>query len=180
MNKVTQINPKIAVIPMTQDADKCATVCQALRAKGLDLTAITPDGKQPKSWSQGMTLKPDQTGADAYRSLVMICDETGREELVGEPTAKEFVTSFFKSHKPVTALGAAVGALSDMDLLEDRQVCADQKITEKLTKRGTVIQPGTLMTDRGLTTATTDVDLNQFAAKAIEEAKEGVHAGQHA
>ena len=171
---------KIAVIGMTNGSNYCEQICEELKSQGADLTFVKVNGTKAPEWDGIQNVSAKDAEARSYRSLVVIADQKGCDELCESNDADTFVKGFFESKKPVSSFGRATDWLGELGLLDGRSVVVDDEAKEKAMRSGASVKPSSIYTDEGFTTAKSSTSTHEFAMKAAEEAHEGRHQGQHA
>ncbi len=180
MKKHNLNQANIAVLSAASDQEACKQICEALTKDGATVHAITLDGSMPEQCRAQRAVKLDDADESMYRSLVVIADENGRNDLTGNPSAKTLATAFFRNHKPVSSTCDGTLMLGDFGLIEGREVSIDHDLTEQAEKRGARVMDSPMTTHQGFTSASPRVDLVGFIDKIAEEAEEGKHPNQHA
>ena len=133
-------------------------------------------------FDKGDMFKVDKTVSDAsasdYSGLVIPGGVHNPDALRADDTAMTFVRSFFKQHKPVSAICHGPWVLAEAGVLEGRKVTSYQSIKTDLINAGANWVDQEVVTDEGLTTSRTPNDLEAFCTKTIEELSEGKHSEQ--
>jgi protease I len=94
-----------------------------------------------------------------------------------DPTAVQFVKSFFDARKPVAAICHAPWTLVEADVVRGRTVTSWPSIRTDIRNAGGMWVDEEVRVDDGLVTSRKPDDLPAFCRKMIEEFAEGPHRG---
>jgi len=119
-----------------------------------------------------------EVSASDYNGLVIPGGVHNPDALRADDDAMSFVRSFFKQHKPVSAICHGPWVLAEAGVLEGRKVTSYQSIKTDLKNAGATWVDQEVVVDEGLTTSRNPNDLDAFCAKTIEELAEGKHREQ--
>jgi protease I len=97
-----------------------------------------------------------------------------------EPSAVQFVKSFFDSGKPVGAICHGPWLLVEADVIRGRKLTSWPSLRTDIRNAGGEWTDQEVVTDHGLVTSRKPADIPAFNRKIIEEFAEGRHAPQHA
>lgn len=119
-----------------------------------------------------------EVSASDYNGLVIPGGVHNPDALRADDDAMSFVRSFFKQHKPVSAICHGPWVLAEAGVLEGRKVTSYQSIKTDLKNAGATWVDQEVVVDEGLTTSRNPNDLDAFCSKTIEELAEGKHREQ--
>lgn len=157
----------------------------ALREAGAEVHVVSPEagtirGWDEKDWGDEVPVDRtlDQARSDDYDALVLPGGVMNPDTLRTNEAAKKFVTSFFKSGKPVSAICHGPQILIDCEVVDGRTVTSYPSVKVDLVNAGAKWVDREVVVDEGLTTSRSPRDLPAFIRKTIEEIHEGRHAAQ--
>lgn len=180
MKKYDLSGTHVAVLTAIDDMEACRSICEALGEQGATVHAITTDGSMPHDCGASEAVAVSKADSEAYRSLVVLADESGHEALKSENRTETFTKSFFSQKKPVSSNCHGTLLLGDFGLIDGRKVSIGEGHMDAAREAGATISANPMTTDEGFTTASPRVELSDFIGKIAEEVEEGKHAGQHA
>lgn len=158
-----------------------------LTEAGATVHVVSPEAGSIKSWHEGdwgepvdvdVTLSDALGKADEYDALILPGGVINPDKLRTNEDAIEFIRTFFKAGKPVSAICHGLQTLIECDVLTGRKVTSYPSIKTDLKNAGARWTDQEVVCDQGLTTSRTPDDLPAFIKKTIEEISEGVHKGQ--
>jgi protease I len=160
---------------------------KALEEAGAMTEVISPkDGKikgwNHTEWAQEIPVNVNLKSADHnnYDALLLPGGVMNPDYLRMEPSAVQFVKSFFDSGKPVGAICHGSWLLVEADVIRGRKLTSWPSLRTDIRNAGGEWTDQEVVTDHGLVTSRKPADIPAFNRKIIEEFAEGRHAPQHA
>jgi protease I len=168
------------------EQDELLSPLEALKAANADVKIVSPSKeKEIKGWKLtdwGKKVKVDlalgQAQVEDFDALVLPGGVINPDHLRREPTAVQFVKSFFQAGKPVAAICHGPQMLIEADVVRGRKLTSFASIKTDLKNAGAEWMDQEVVVDNGLVTSRSPDDLPAFNAKMIEEIAEGVHMRQ--
>jgi protease I len=160
---------------------------KALEEAGAMTEVISPkDGKikgwNHTEWGQEIPVNVNLKSADhnSYDALLLPGGVMNPDYLRMEPSAVQFVKSFFDSGKPVGAICHGPWLLVEADVIRGRKLTSWPSLRTDIRNAGGEWTDQEVVTDHGLVTSRKPADIPAFNRKIIEEFAEGRHAPQQA
>ncbi len=160
---------------------------EALKREGATVHIVSDKEGSIKSWDKmdwGQSIAVDKTISLAreseYDALVLPGGVMNPDKLRKKVPALQFISSFFKSGKPVAAICHAPWLLISAGVIKNRTVTSYKSIKDDIVNAGGFWLDKEVVVDNGLITSRNPNDLPAFCAKVIEEIEEGKHAPQQA
>jgi protease I len=160
---------------------------KALEEAGATTEVISPkDGKikgwNHTEWGQEIPVNVNLKSADQnnYDALLLPGGVMNPDYLRMEPSAVQFVKSFFDSGKPVGAICHGSWLLVEADVIRGRKLTSWPSLRTDIRNAGGEWTDQEVVTDHGLVTSRKPADIPAFNRKIIEEFAEGRHAPQQA
>lgn len=122
----------------------------------------------------------EQADASDYNGLILPGGVHNPDTLRTDKNAVEFVRSFFKQKKPVSAICHGAWMLVEADVVDGRKVTSWPSVRTDIENAGGRWVDEEVVVDEGLTTSRKPDDLNAFCSKTVEEFCEGKHRKQAA
>jgi len=160
---------------------------QALVEAGATVHIVSPKqgtvrAKEGDEWKGEYPVDKNlsEVSATDYDGLLLPGGVVNPDKLRTNEQALSFVKDFFRAGKPVAAICHGPQTLIDAEVVEGRKMTSVAAIKRDLVNAGVQWEDSEVVTDEGLVTSRTPVDLPAFNAKIVEEFAEGKHEGQHA
>lgn len=160
---------------------------KALTDAGAKADVISPKSGQIKGWNhtdwgQKIPVDLDLKSADPnqYDALLLPGGVMNPDHLRQDPSAVQFVKSFFEAHKPVAAICHGPWLLVEAGVVRGRKLTSWPSLQTDIRNAGGQWTDEQVVTDQGLVTSRKPDDIPAFNKKIIEEFAEGKHKGQHA
>jgi len=118
--------------------------------------------------------------ASEYDGLCIPGGVANPDALRLDDKAVSFVREFFEQSKPVAAICHAPWLLVEADVVDGRKLTSWPSLRTDIENAGGQWVDEEVCVDHGLITSRKPADLEAFCAKAVEEFREGRHAGQAA
>lgn len=116
-----------------------------------------------------MDVELSAANANNYDALVLPGGVMNPDQLRTKPEAVEFVTSFFRNHKPVAAICHGPWLLAEADVVRGRKMTPWPSLKTDLRNAGANWVDEPVIADHGLITSRKPDDLPLFTSKMIEE-----------
>lgn len=159
---------------------------RALEDAGAQTDVISPKDGKIKGWNHtdwGKEIPVDlnlkSTDQNNYDALVLPGGVMNPDHLRMDPTAVQFVKSFFDNGKPVAAICHGPWLLVEADVLRGRTVTSWPSLKTDIRNAGGEWTDQEVVTDQGLVTSRKPADIPAFNRKMIEEFAEGKHTARH-
>ncbi len=160
---------------------------KALEKEGAECLIISPEEGSIKSWKNGnwgedfkVDKRVDQVSSTDFDALLLPGGVINPDKLRRDITSVSFVRSFFEEHKPVASICHGPQMLIEAEVVEGRTMTSFSSIKKDLINAGANWVDKAVVVDQGLVTSRSPEDLPDFNRKAVEEFREGKHAGQTA
>jgi protease I len=160
---------------------------KALKEAGAKADVISPKdgtikGWNHTEWGQEIPVDVSLKSADQnnYDALVLPGGVMNPDHLRTDPTAVQFVKSFFDSGKPVGAICHGPWLLVEADVIRGRKLTSWPSLRTDIRNAGGEWTDQDVVTDHGLVTSRKPADIPAFNKKIIEEFAEGKHTAQQA
>ena len=157
---------------------------KALEDAGSTVQLVSPKNGKIKAWQHDhwgdelkVDLQLDQARAENFDALMLPGGVMNPDQLRLDPTAVEFVRSFFLAGKPVAAICHAPWLLVEADVVRGRTVTSWPSLRTDLRNAGADWVDREVVTDEGLVTSRKPQDIPAFNKKMLEEFAEGIHEG---
>lgn len=164
------------------EQDELFSPLEALKGAGAEVKIVSPAEGKIKAWKYtdwGKTIKVDvplnEARPDDFDALVLPGGVINPDHLRREPSAVEFVRSFFVAGKPVAAICHGPQMLIEAGVVRGRKLTSFASIKTDLKNAGAEWVDQEVVADNGLVTSRSPDDLPAFIAKMIEEIAEGSH-----
>lgn len=186
-NKHSLAGKKVAILATDGfEQDELFSPLEALKAVNADVKIISPSKESEiKGWKftdWGKKIKVDlpldKARAEDFDALVLPGGVINPDHLRREPTAVQFVKTFFQSGKLVAAICHGPQMLIEADVVRGRRLTSFASIKTDLKNAGAQWVDQEVVVDNGLVTSRSPDDLAAFNATIIEEIAEGVHMRQ--
>lgn len=183
----TELKNKNVAILATDGFEEIELVSprEALNEAGAKTFIVSPSKNSIKSWDTNnwgadfeVDITLDNAEPDSFDALLLPGGVINPDTLRQNDKAIEFIQSFFKSGKPVSAICHAPQLLINADVLQGREITSFPSIKVDLKNAGARWVDNEVVVDKGLTTSRSPEDLPAFNAKIIEEIREGIHEQQ--
>ena len=125
-------------------------------------------------------LTIDNAKASDFNGLVLPGGVQNPDTLRTNEKAIEFITDFFKQHKPVAAICHGPWTLVEADVVRGRTLTSWPSLKTDIENAGGIWVDEEVVCDEALVTSRKPDDLDAFCSKAIEEFCEGKHEKQAA
>lgn len=160
---------------------------KALKSAGADVDLLSIKSGRIQGMNhmdKGDTFEVDGLVSDAdvsdYDGLVLPGGVANPDFMRQDSAAVEFVRTFFERSKPVAAICHAPWMLVEAGVVRGRRLTSWPSLSTDIRNAGGEWVDSEVEVDQGLVTSRKPQDLDAFCAKAIEEFREGKHAGQAA
>lgn len=160
---------------------------QALEEAGVEVHIVSENSSDIKAWKDGNWSKEykvdrtlDEASESDYHALMIPGGVINPDKLRRNEKAVDFVRSFFKSHKPVSAICHGPWLLAEAGVLDGRKITSFHSIKTDMKNAGANWVDEEVVVDQGLVTSRSPKDLPAFNSKMLEEVREGKHEKQTA
>lgn len=117
----------------------------------------------------------DEADPNDYDGLMLPGGVANPDGLRMDPTAVQFVKSFFDARKPVAAICHASWMLVEADVVRGRTITSWPSLRTDVRNAGGTWVDEQVLVDNGLVTSRNPDDLPAFCRKMVEEFAEGPH-----
>lgn len=160
---------------------------EAIKQAGADATLVAPESGSIQGFNhldKGDTFDVDATvdevSASQFDGLVLPGGVANPDALRMNDAAVNFVREFFEQSKPVAAICHAPWILVEADVVRGRTLTSWPSLRTDIRNAGGNWVDQEVVVDAGFVTSRGPDDLDAFCDKAVEEFREGKHAGQMA
>ena len=160
---------------------------KALEKAGANTDVISPKDGKIKGWNKtdwGDSVSVDvnlkSANPNNYDALLLPGGVMNPDHLRMEPSAVQFVKSFFDAHKPVAAICHGPWMLVEAGVVRGRTLTSWPSVRTDVRNAGGEWVDQEVVTDKGLVTSRKPDDIPAFNEKMIEEFAAGRHQAQHA
>lgn len=154
---------------------------KAMRALGFDCRSVSTASGSVKAWNElnqdpnasnwGMEYAIDKNLNDAlssdYSVLVIPGGKRSIEKLRNLPEAKQFVSSFINTGKPVVAYNLAIDYLSFSNLVKGYSLAAKGELCDVVKINGAKCTPAEFMVSKNLVTLARFLDIQKKIEHAV-------------
>lgn len=158
-----------------------------LRAAGATVKVASTDGQPIRGWDHkdwGSTAGADMKIADArcedFDALVIPGGQMNPDTLRINDDAMRVVGEFVQSGKLVAAICHGPWLLIQADAVKGRQMTSWKSVRTDLENAGAIWVDREVVSDTGIITSRSPVDLHAFTSKIIEELRNGRSERRHA
>lgn len=158
---------------------------EALEKNGASVDIVSDHPGEIKGWKDGNWGKSiavdktlDNTNETYYNALMLPGGVMNPDKMRTNKKATEFVRSFFRSGKPVSAICHAPQLLIEAGVVENRKLTSWPSLRTDLENAGAKWYNEEVVVDNGLVTSRNPEDLPAFNKKMVEEIYEGKHTEQ--
>jgi deglycase len=143
----------------------------------VSLTAGEIKGWDKKDWGRPVKVDKtlDQAAASDYDAVVLPGGQINPDLLRVEAKALKFIKDIFDAKKIVAAVCHAPWLLIETGIAKGRRMTSYKSIKTDVANAGAKWEDSEVVVDQGVITSRNPGDLEAFAAKIIEEVKEGQH-----
>jgi deglycase len=153
-----------------------------LKENGATVDIISPEPGEIRGWEKkdwGRPVKVDKTldqvRADDYDAIVLPGGQINPDLLRINDKALKFIRAFYDQKKVVAAVCHAPWLLIETGIIKGRKVTSYKSIKTDVMNAGAKWEDSPVVTDQGIVTSRNPGDLEDFAAKIVEEILEGKH-----
>jgi deglycase len=158
-----------------------------LKKAGATVDVVSLAAGEIKGWDMkdwGRPVKVDRTldqiSASDYDAIVLPGGQINPDLLRVEPKALKFIKDMFDAKKVVAAVCHAPWLLIETGIAKGRRMTSYKSIKTDVMNAGAKWEDSQVVADQGVITSRNPGDLEAFAAKIIEEVKEGRHTQRSA
>jgi protease I len=179
-----QLTGKRVAIVVTDgfEQDELVEPKQALEEAGAVAEIVSPNRDKVKGWKYtdwGTEFKVDKQVAKAdpnsYDALMLPGGQMNPDHLRMDKTTIQFIQSFVRSRKPITAICHGPLTLIEANAVKGRRMTSYPSIQTDLRNAGAEWVDQEVVADHGLVTSRKQEDIPAFNRKVIEEFAEGKH-----
>jgi protease I len=156
---------------------------RALDRAGAATVLVSPRPGKIRAWDDCdfgddfcVDVRLDDANPDDFDALVLPGGVMNPDQLRMNPTAVDFVRSFFVRGKPVAAICHAPQLLIEADVVAGRRLTSYPSLRRDLINAGAEWVDEPVVVDHGLVTSRRPRDLPQFNARMIEEFADAAQA----
>ncbi len=183
--KKSDFNSMKAAIMLTHGFDEIEfiTIKNVLEQRGMEVNVVSPSKDLDKSLSiirseklpeeyEGYMLKVKHNLKDVnihdYQLLVVIGGEENAERLLNNEEARSLVDKFLESKHLIACMSHGIKILSNASFINGRFLTSKHEYKSALIEAGAWWIDEPVVSDKGLITAKTTFDLQEFSLKVLE------------